>query len=128
MTTVREILDEFLESKGTTFEKVMVDDIDIHGMNAMVGDVVDSAFKRLGTSVCEVVDKYVADHGLSGVCDETANQFYGSDDDFTDDDFYLDLVTAIKEPCTDPECCVLECPGPDDGGFHFWPAEPGPKE
>jgi hypothetical protein len=128
MTTVREILDEFLESKGTTFEKVLVDEIDVHGMSAMVGDVVDSAFYKLGTSVCEVVDKYVAEHGLSGLCHETNRKFYSEDDDFvsrddfTDNDYYLDLVTAIKEPCNDPECCVPGC-----RGFHFWPAESGPK-
>ena len=123
MTTVREILDRFLASKETTFEKVLIDEIEHCGVDAAVGDVIDSAFEKLGTSVNDVVCRYLSDHGLSGLCDEMDRMFYNEDDDFTEDEYYLNLLAAIKEPCTDHECCVQGCPGPDDGGFHFWPDE-----
>ena len=121
MTTVREILDQFLESKGTTFAKVLIDDIEHCDVNGTVGDVIDSAFDKLGTSVDEVVSRYLKDHGLSGLCDEGSDYFY-DESNFMDNDYYLDLVTAIKVPCTDQECEVPECEGPDNGGSHFWPA------
>jgi hypothetical protein len=124
MTTVREILDRFLASKGTTLGEILVDEIGRCGVDATIEDAIDDAFYGLGTSVVKVVNQYLSDNGLPGVCDAGCNVFYGEDNNFCDDEFYLDLVTANKEPCANHDCEIPDCEGPGEG-FHFWPAGRG---